>query len=113
MKKGFFGLITLLILSSLIAGLFWFGGNILLIGMVAMFIVGIMSASFWMGTRWTKTLITEGANLVIEATNQNDRLDIEKIKTIRTALGNAPPPHSMLPPSNGEVTGFVIEGLDE
>lgn len=75
--------ITLTVLMIILSVLYFtVGGTILLIGLSTIGLLTIILSCFFLGTWYTHKSIQLGANLVIEAQNNNDKWDSIKMKSL-------------------------------
>ncbi len=122
-------IITTLLLTVILAGLFYAGGSVLAMGLGIIFATGIILASIALGSYWTRMLIADGAQIAIESASRNDEFDTRKIEalsnygkdvakeTIKAQNKSLPAgsgyPALPPPPSFVEGRSFTIAGLDE
>jgi hypothetical protein len=115
--------ITLFFFTALIVGLFYIGGYVLLIGLGAIGLTGVIVTAFAAGSRWTKQTMQAGAEIAIRSAGQNDAHDAMKIKALAglaretMKVKNQPlaPPAAgfpLLPPFNAVDSSFSIAGLE-
>lgn len=114
-------IISLFLFATLIAGLFYIGGYILLVGLGAIGLTGLIVSAFVLGSLWTKRMIQVGAEIAIRSAGQNDAHDAIKIKALaglaqetmkvrnqpRQAAG-----YPLLPSFNAVDGTFTIAGLE-
>jgi hypothetical protein len=121
-------IILVLLLISVIAGLFYVGGTVLAIGLSAIALTALISLSFAMGARWAQHLINEGLAASARntaATAQHEAAKVkatvelirEILRTAKTEQGqlHAPTGYPALPPISlpADEGSFRIVGLDE
>lgn len=122
-------IILVLLLISVIAGLFYVGGTVLTIGLSAIALTALISLSFAMGARWAQHLITEGLEASARnasATAQHEAAKVramvelirEILRTTKTEQSQLPSPtgYPALPPlisPPADEGSFKIVGLDD
>jgi hypothetical protein len=115
-------IISLVLLATLIAGLFYFGGYILLAGLGAIALTFLVVSAFSLGSLWTRRMIQIGAEIAIKSAGQNDAHDAIKIKALaglaqetmktRNQLPSPAAGYPVLPPFSAVDGSFTINGLD-
>jgi hypothetical protein len=115
--------LTVCVLSIILATLFYLGGYILLTGLGALALTAIIFTAFALGARWANKLMTDGARLAIESTSNNDRHDAIKIQAlagltreaIKAKNESLPPPsgYPALPPLDAIEGDFSIAGIED
>jgi hypothetical protein len=75
-------IVLVLMLTFILATLFYLGGYVLLAGLGAIALTSLLILAFAIGSSWTRKLINDGARIAIEATSRNDQHDAQKITAL-------------------------------
>lgn len=122
MRRILNGFVSLFVVGALVATLFYYGGPVLLAVLGFLAALAVLVFVYKLGQRDAHRLMTEGAKLVIQASNNNDRNDAAKIQALslltREAIkatgknqAQASSGYPVLPSfTEGD---FTIAGLDE
>lgn len=116
-------IITVFLITALVAGLFYIGGYVLLVGLGTIALTGLIFSAFFLGSLWTKRMIQVGTEITIRVVEQNNTHDTVKIKALADltqetvkAKNQAVPPatngYPRLPPFNAIDGHFTIAGLE-
>jgi len=133
MKHVISTFIIIFILTGIALGVWYAGGVVLAIILGVLGLSAIMLAAFTLGSRWSRKMIQEGAQIAISSGAVNDQHDALKTKALAELVGhalkqfkhNAPPAGfpamPSLPPipdhplmlTDYSEANFTIAGLDE